>query len=323
MGMKILLTGGAGFIGSCVLRMLNDSGIYDVIVVDNIDSTEKWHNLVNKRYLQYIHKNNISSVLAELAGITHLIHVGACSSTTEHDFDYLYNNNVEYSKLLYKCCVDNNIKFIYASSAATYGDGKQGFDDETDILKLRPLNAYGYSKQLFDVWAQAQTDKPPQCVGLKFFNVYGPNEYCKGSMASVIYHGFKQVKEIGKLNLFKSCNPQYTDGGQLRDFVYVKDICKVIKFFLEQPKLSGLFNVGTGKAESFETLGKAVFKALNIPENIEYIDMPEHLKDKYQYFTEATLSKLRSAGYTEPFYALTGGAIDYIRNYLNKGFEVY
>jgi ADP-L-glycero-D-manno-heptose 6-epimerase len=249
--------------------------------------------------------------------------MGACSATTEKDFDYLYTNNVEYSKKLWNYCADRQISFIYASSAATYGNGEQGFSDENCGKSLEPLNGYGYSKKIFDVWAAAQTKIPKQHVGLKFFNVYGPNEYSKGSMASVVHHGFNQLTESGKIRLFKSHNPDYKDGGQLRDFIYVKDICSVIRFFIENPTVNGLFNVGTGITESFSTLGKSIFKALKLSESIEYIDMPEHLREKYQYFTQAKIDKLRSVGYNNKFYTLEDGVADYIQNYLNKDYTIW
>jgi ADP-L-glycero-D-manno-heptose 6-epimerase len=321
--MKIILTGGAGFIGSCVLRCLNDIGVNNVIVVDNIASTEKWRNLVNKKYLEYIHKDHFFNQINNLKNITHIIHIGACSATTERNFDYLYTNNVSYTKWLWNFCTEQKISFIYASSAATYGAGEQGFSDENDLKNLMPLNGYGYSKQLFDVWAESQIQFPKQYVGLKFFNVYGPNEYHKGTMASVIYHSFKQIKDSGKIKLFKSYNPNYADGGQLRDFVYVKDVCAVIKFFIEHPEKNGLYNVGSGVTESFAALGKSVFKALNIQENIEYIDMPEHLKDKYQYHTKATMNKLHNIGYKDKFTTLENGVMDYVRNYLAEDFKVW
>jgi ADP-L-glycero-D-manno-heptose 6-epimerase len=317
----IVLTGGAGFIGSNILKMLNDSGLNDVVIVDNIASTDKWKNLAGKKYAEYIHKNDFLQKLSQFKDISHIIHIGACSSTTEKDFDYLYKNNFEYTKALWQFCAEIEISFIYASSAATYGNGKNGFSDTCDLNTLQPLNGYGYSKHIFDLWAENQAKKPMQYVGLKFFNVYGPNEYHKGTMASVIYHGYKQIKVSGKMKLFKSHNPQYADGGQMRDFVYVKDVCKVVKFFIENPNKSGLFNVGTGKAESFQTLGLSIFKALGIPANIEYIDMPEHLRAKYQYFTESNIDKLRSIGYCEPFCSLEKGTADYVKNYLASALE--
>ncbi len=319
-----IVTGGAGFIGSCIVRFLNDNGLEEIIIVDNVASTDKWMNMRNKKYLKYVNKQDFLSELPTYENVEAIIHMGACSSTTERDFDYLWNNNFEYTKTLWNYCADKQISFIYASSAATYGDGEQGFDDRTDIDLLRPLNGYGYSKQLFDLWVKHQaTVFPKQHVGLKFFNVYGPNEYFKGSMASMIFHGFKQIKSDGEIRLFKSCNPNYSDGGQLRDFVYVKDICYVIKWLLDNPTISGLFNVGTGRAQSFKELAEATFHALNMEPNIKYIEMPEHLKDKYQYYTKAEMSKLRDAGYNKPFMDLEAGAKDYVLKHLNIGFTTF
>ena len=250
--------------------------------------------------------------------------MGACSSTTERDFDYLWNNNFEFTKALWNYCAGNDVPFIYASSAATYGDGSRGFEDRGDIDELLPLNGYGYSKQLFDLWVKHQAKAfPPQYAGLKFFNVYGPNEYFKGSMASMVYHGFKQIREDGVIRLFKSCNPNYADGEQLRDFVYVKDVCFVILWLLEHKDVSGLFNVGTGRAQSFRELAEATFRAMGMEPRIEYIDMPEHLKEKYQYYTKAEMDKLRKAGYLNPFMSVEQGVKDYVQNYLNRGFEIY
>lgn len=322
---KYILTGGAGFIGSCMLRTLNDHGITDVIVVDNIASTEKWRNLLNKKYIEYIHKDVFTGKLESgcYRDIKAVIHLGACSSTTERNFDYLWKNNVEYSKMLWYFCAQNSIPMIYASSAATYGDGKVGFDDKMDIDLLRPLNGYGYSKQLFDQWTIKQGKKPPQYVGLKFFNVYGPNEYCKGSMASMAYHGFKQIKESGKIRLFKSENYNYADGCQERDFVYVKDVCNVIQFFLEHSEYSGIFNVGTGRAQTFYELVSSVFHSLDKDPFIEYIDMPIELRDKYQYHTQADISKLRSIGYKQSFMDVEQGVKDYVLEHLNNDFAVF
>ncbi|EKQ56969.1 MULTISPECIES: ADP-glyceromanno-heptose 6-epimerase [unclassified Clostridium] len=321
--MSIIVTGGAGFIGSCVVRTLNDAGIEDIIIVDNITTTEKWMNMRNKKYIEYVHKNKFLDKLSSYEGITAIIHMGACSATTERDFDYLWNNNFEYTKTLWNYCREKQISFIYASSAATYGDGSQGFDDNINIDNLMPLNGYGYSKQLFDLWVKKQTEFPKQHCGLKFFNVYGPNEYFKGSMASMIFHGFKQIKETGFVKLFKSCDHNYADGGQLRDFVYIKDACAVIKWLLDNPDVSGLFNVGTGRAQSFRELAEATFRALDLEPNIAYIDMPEHLKEKYQYYTKAEMIKLRSVGYVDEFKNLEEGALDYVQNHLNKNFEIY
>lgn len=322
--MSYIITGAAGFIGSCIVRSLNDAGTDDILVVDHIAETEKWLNLRNKYYLAYIHKDRFLKQLPSFKDIQAVIHMGACSSTTERDFDYLYRNNFEYTKTLWNWCAENGVPFIYASSAATYGDGSCGFDDEGDIDLLQPLNGYGYSKQLFDLWVKHQaTVFPPQHVGLKFFNVYGPNEYFKGSMASMVYHGYKQIQSEGKVRLFRSCNPTYRDGEQLRDFVYVKDVCRVILWLLEHPNVSGLFNVGTGQAQSFRKLAEATFRALGREPNIEYIPMPEHLREKYQYYTKAEMSKLRQAGYDAPFMNVEEGAADYVQSYLDKGFLIY
>ena len=253
-----------------------------------------------------------------------IIHMGAQSSTTERNFDYLWENNFEYTKTLWNYCAEKQISFIYASSAATYGDGNLGFSDRMDIDQLRPLNGYGYSKQLFDLWVKHQAQVfPRQHVGLKFFNVYGPNEYFKGSMASMVFHGFNQIKADGEIRLFKSCNPGYEDGGQLRDFVYVKDICSVIAWMLEHTNVSGLFNVGTGRAQSFRELAEATFHALNMEPNIVYIDMPEKLRGKYQYYTQAKMDHLRSVGYDKPFADLEKGVTDYVQNHLAKDYLTY
>lgn len=322
--MSILVTGGAGFIGSCIIRALNDKGMDDIIVADNIASTDKWLNLRNKKYREYIHKSDLQEKLPGISDVTAVIHMGAQSSTTERDFDYLWKNNFDYTRHLWNYCADKGIPFVYASSAATYGDGSKGFDDKSDIDELRPLNAYGYSKQLFDQWVKHQAKVfPPQHVGLKFFNVFGPNEYFKGSMASMVFHGYGQMVSDGEIRLFKSCNPEYEDGEQLRDFVYVKDICKVILWLLEHNEVSGLFNVGTGCAHSFKELAEATFEAVDKEPNIVYIDMPEHLRDKYQYYTKAEMTKLNDAGYNEPFSTLKEAVRDYVTNHLCQGYAVY
>ena len=322
---KIIVTGAAGFIGSCVLRELNDGGYEDIYVVDHIAETEKWKNLRNKKYIEYIPREFFLHRLerGDFDDVRAVIHMGACSATTEKNFDYLWLNNVVFTKTLWKFCARKGIQFIYASSAATYGDGSMGFDDDMDIDNLLPLNGYGYSKQVFDQWAAKQEERPRQAVGLKFFNVYGPNEYYKGSMASMVFHGFGQIQKDGEIRLFKSLNPEYADGGQLRDFVYVKDVCKVIMYFLVHSSVSGLFNVGTGRAQSFAELAEAVFEALDMEPNIRYIDMPEHLISKYQYYTRATLEKLRAAGYRDEFSDLKTGVADYVRNYLAQDYENY
>lgn len=320
----IIVTGGAGFIGSCVVRSLNEAGRSDIVIVDNISETDKWMNMRNKKYIKYVHKSRFLEELPTYENVEAIVHMGAQSSTTERDFDYLWENNFEYTKALWNYCAEKHISFIYASSAATYGEGSLGFNDRMDIDKLLPLNGYGYSKQLFDLWVKHQAKSfPAQYCGLKFFNVYGPNEYFKGSMASMVFHGFNQIKETGKVKLFKSCNPNYADGGQLRDFVYVKDICKVIMWLLVNKHVSGLFNVGTGRAQSFAELAEATFHALDLEPNIEYIDMPEKLRGKYQYYTKAEMSKLYDAGYPYDFADVENGVRDYVQSHLAQNFLTY
>ena len=320
----IIVTGGAGFIGSCIIRRLNDAGRNDIVIVDNISETDKWMNMRNKKYIKYVHKSKFLAELPTLENVEAIIHMGAQSATTERNFDYLWDNNFEYTKALWNYCADKQISFIYASSAATYGDGELGFDDRMDIDRLLPLNGYGYSKQLFDQWVKYQAKSyPSQHVGLKFFNVYGPNEYFKGSMASMVFHGFNQIQEFGKIKLFKSCNPKYADGEQLRDFVYVKDICSVIMWLLQNKQVSGLFNVGTGRAQSFRELAEATFHALDMEPNIEYIEMPEKLRGKYQYYTKAEMSKLCEFGYPFHFADVENGVRDYVQTHLAHNYLTY
>ena len=324
----IIVTGGAGFIGSCIVRTLNDMGIEDIVIVDHICESDKWMNMRNKKYDEYINRDDFLGRLSEFTGkVTHIIHMGACSVTTERNFDFLYKNNFEYTKTLWKFCADNQISFIYASSAATYGDGSNGFDDQDDIKRLRPLNGYGYSKQLFDLWVEKEIQSrhklPKQHVGFKFFNVYGPNEYFKGNMASVIFHTYNDVIRTGKKGLFRSYKDEYEDGGQLRDFVYVKDICKVIYYMIQNSQINGLFNLGTGQARSFYDLAVATFAAMGKEPNIEFIEMPENIRKKYQYYTQANMEKLRNVGYTESFYSLEDGTKEYVTDYLCKDFRIW
>lgn len=314
--MAILLTGGAGFIGSCLLKQLNENGITDIYVVDNVGTSEKWKNLVGKQYKSYIHKTDLPSLLNQLSDISCIIHLGACSSTTEDNFDYLWENNVNFSKILFNHAAFKKIPFIYASSAATYGNDSNGFSDKCDIRTLEPMNRYGYSKQLFDTWQISQNHRPPQVVGLKFFNVYGPNEYHKDKMASMIYRGFWEVKGSGKIRLFKSNVEGLGDGEQCRDFVYVKDVCRVILWFMKNPEISGIYNVGCGKSCSFNDLARALFSAMNLPLEIEYIDMPGQLTRQYQSYTVADISSLRNVGCDVDFKRLSSGVSEYVRQYL-------
>lgn len=317
----IIVTGAAGFIGSCLVSRLNQAGIRDIVISDDFSKKDKERNLIGKLFYQEVPRSELCDWIEDNANIVDfVIHIGARTDTTEFNKEIFDRLNLHYTQALWNLCVKHNIPFIYASSAATYGLGEFGYDDEDEsiIPKLKPLNPYGDSKNDFDKWALAQSKKPPYWIGLKFFNVYGPNEYHKGRMASVIFHAFNQVKQNGKVKLFRSHNPNYKDGGQLRDFVYVKDVCNVILFLYKHRAPSGIYNLGTGKARSFEDLAKATFKAMGAPENIEYIDTPLDIRDKYQYFTEAKMNKLRKAGYNKPFSTLEEGVEDYVKNYLIK-----
>lgn len=315
----IVVTGGAGFIGSAIVWRLNELGKNNIIIVDELGNDDKWKNLVPLKFEDFIHKDEFISMVIERElglDISAVIHMGANSSTTEKDADHLFSNNFLYTKELAKYCLEKNIRFIYASSAATYGDGSLGFDDDENKLEpLQPLNMYGYSKQLFDLWAK-RNGVFDKIVGLKYFNVYGPNEYHKGDMRSVVHKAFEQIRDTGKVKLFKSLNPKYKDGEQLRDFIYIKDAVEMSLFFLDKSNINGLFNLGTGKSRTWNDLVTAIFKALNKPVNIEYIDLPEHLREKYQYFTEANIDKIKKAGYNIPIKSLEDGVADYVKNYL-------
>lgn len=315
----IVVTGGAGFIGSAIIWRLNELGENKIIVVDELGTDEKWKNLVPLNFDDFVHKDDFISMIIDREvpfKIDSIIHMGANSSTTEKDADHLFSNNYLYTQELAKYCMEKSIRFIYASSAATYGDGSLGFDDDdTKLGTLRPLNMYGYSKQLFDLWAK-KNGAFDIIVGLKYFNVFGPNEYHKGDMRSVVHKAFEQIRDSGKVRLFKSLDPRYKDGEQLRDFIYIKDAVEMTLFFLDKPKTSGLFNIGTGTAGTWNDLVSAIFKSLNKRINIEYIDLPEHLRDKYQYFTEANIVKLKKAGFNVPVTSLEDGVADYVKNYL-------
>ncbi|MCY7421337.1 MAG: ADP-glyceromanno-heptose 6-epimerase [Chitinophagaceae bacterium] len=328
----IIVTGAAGFIGSCMVQFLNDNGHENLILVDDFGVEEKRKNWEGKRYEAIVERYNLFDWLAaNQPKVQCVIHLGARTDTTEFDYAIHQELNVYYSMDIWIYCAEKKIPLIYASSAATYGDGEFGYDDDHEIVeKLQPLNPYGVSKNEFDKWALEQQKQPPGWAGLKFFNVYGPNEAHKKRMASVIFHSFNQVKENGFVKLFKSHKDGYADGQQLRDFVYVKDVLKVIFWMFqifteEKTKLeftSGLYNLGTGKARSFQDLVKATFAGLDKKPSIKFIDMPEDIRDKYQYFTEANMHKLQSAGYQNEFYSLEEGVEDYVRNYLAKG-EMY
>ncbi|NWF49946.1 MAG: ADP-glyceromanno-heptose 6-epimerase [Ignavibacteriaceae bacterium] len=317
----IVVTGGAGFIGSAIIWKLNQLGEENILIVDELGEDDKWKNLVGLRFKDFIHKDEFITWVTDEDvpyEINKVIHLGANSSTTEKDADHLLSNNYQYTQELARFCLWRNIRFIYASSAATYGNGSRGFSDDQAQLEIhRPMNMYGYSKHLFDLWAMKQgiLDK---IAGLKYFNVYGPNEYHKGDMRSVVHKAYEQVRETGKVRLFKSKNPLYKDGEQMRDFIYVKDAVDITLFFLEHPEINGIFNVGSGKARTWNDLATALFVALDKPVNIEYIDLPKHLEGKYQYFTEADLSKLYKAGYKKPLTSLEEGVNEYIKLYLLK-----
>lgn len=317
----IVITGSAGFIGSCLVSAFNSKGISDLILVDDFSKTEKDNNWKGKKYTSTFERSEFINWLEKNSQtVEAVIHIGARTDTTEFNVDLLNELNVKYTKSLWTICANRNIPFIYASSAATYGLGEHGYtDDEAKIPLLKPLNPYGDSKNEFDKWAIRQTLTPPNWYGLKFFNVYGPNEYHKARMASVIFHSFHQIKTTGKVKLFRSHKPDYKDGGQLRDFVYVKDVVNVIWFLYSKRPKNSIYNLGSGKARTFSDLAKASFKALNTEPVIEFIDTPADIRDKYQYFTEADTSKLIAAGYSTPFTSLEDGVEDYVKNYLSKG----
>ncbi|WP_047517312.1 ADP-glyceromanno-heptose 6-epimerase [Methylophilus sp. Q8] len=323
----IIITGGAGMIGSIMAWHLNNKlGRQDLIIVDRITHENQWQNLVHRHYAEYLDKDQLFDFLEDNDDITAVIHMGAISATTERDFNKLVADNMHYSQDLWSWCAEYEVPFFYASSAATYGGGEQGYDDAS-IENLRPLNGYGYSKHFFDQWVLQQVAQkqitPPAWAGFKFFNVYGPNEYHKERMASVAYHTFNQFKETGTMRLFKGTKADVEDGMQLRDFVYVKDVADVMGFFLEaalknKPAANAIYNIGTGQARSFKDLATNVMTSMDREPNITYIDMPQDLQGKYQYFTQAEMKKLRDAGYKKPFTTLEEGVKDYVQNYLRQ-----
>jgi ADP-L-glycero-D-manno-heptose 6-epimerase len=315
----IVVTGGAGFIGSVFVAKLNDEGIDDIIVVDELGTSEKWKNLVKRRYADYLDKD---AFLAMVVGdrvpfpIEAVVHMGACSSTTERDAGFLMENNFHYSCRLAEWAQKHAVRFIYASSAATYGDGSRGFSDDDEMTRaLKPINMYGYSKQLFDLWV-LRYGLAESSAGIKFFNVFGPNEYHKGDMTSVIYKAFHQIRATGRVALFQSYKPEYGDGGQMRDFVSVKECVEVLWWLLEHREVNGIFNLGTGQARTWNDLIGAVFAAMERPVGIDYIEMPEAIRGQYQYFTEARMEKLGAAGCPIVFAPLEETVGDYVRNHL-------
>ncbi len=325
---KIIVTGAAGFIGSCMVQFLNENGFANLILVDDFGVEKKRGNWESKQFESIVERQSLFNFLEEhRPSISAIIHLGARTDTTEFDYHIHEELNLEYSKNIWNYCSIHQLPLIYASSAATYGDGEFGYDDNHALINsLQPLNPYGVSKNEFDKWALIQENQPPFWAGLKFFNVYGPNESHKNRMASVIWHSFNQIKDTGFVKLFKSHKDGYKDGEQLRDFIYVKDVVKVIYWLLQsmqeanwQQSLNGIYNLGTGKARSFIDLVNATFSGLDKPVQIQFIDMPLDIREKYQYFTEAKMNKLKHVGYANDFYTLESGVDDYVRNYLTKG----
>ncbi|MBD1397808.1 ADP-glyceromanno-heptose 6-epimerase [Pontibacter sp. JH31] len=317
----IVVTGAAGFIASCLVSRLNAANFNDIVVVDNFSVAKKEGNLKGKNIKEYVDRDGFFEWLDEnYEEVEFIFHLGARTDTTEFNKDVFDLLNLNYSKQVWNACCEYQIPLVYASSAATYGSGTLGYDDEeATIPLLKPLNPYGDSKNDFDKWALEQTAKPFFWAGLKFFNVYGPNEYHKGKMASVIFHAYNQIKDQGSMKLFRSHNPDYADGEQMRDFVYVKDVVEVCMFLMQHRKNSGIYNLGSGNARTFMALALNTFEAMGVEANIDFMDTPENLRDNYQYFTEANMSKLRSIGYNREFYTLEEGVKDYVQNYLAEG----
>jgi ADP-L-glycero-D-manno-heptose 6-epimerase len=316
----IVITGAAGFIGSYLAGYLNELGFNQLILVDDFSSEKKAHNLLRKKYLHKVHREQFFDWQENHPGLIKAVfHLGARTDTTEMDYAVHKKWNLDYSKRIWEMCTEEHIPLVYASSAATYGNGEHGYKDDHDVVsKLLPLNPYGVSKNEFDIWALEQKKTPPFWAGLKFFNVYGPNEYHKGRMASVIFHAYNQISDKGSVKLFRSHNPDYKDGEQIRDFIYVKDVVNICLWLMQNKPANGLYNTGTGKARTFKDLVKAIFDTLHIPEHIEFMDTPLDIRDKYQYFTEADMHKLHAAGYNQPFYTLEEGVNDYVSSFLEK-----
>lgn len=317
----MVVTGAAGFIGSCLISRLNHDNFNYIIAVDDFSNPEKQKNLDGKNIQEFVDRKDFFTWLeANQQEVEFIFHIGARTDTAEFDWDIFLELNIEYSKKIWEACCNYQIPLVYASSAATYGLGELGYEDSEAIVdELKPLNPYGRSKNDFDSWALKQEKKPFFWAGLKFFNVYGPNEYHKGRMASVIFHAFNQINKTDGMKLFRSHNPDFNDGEQQRDFIYVKDLVEVIIFLLHHRKNSGLYNLGTGQARTFLDLTRSTFKAMGKEEQISFIDTPIDIRDKYQYFTEANMAKLKSIGYRQHFYSLEEGVTDYVQNYLMKG----
>ena len=312
----ILVTGAAGFIASCLVQKLNNEGYSDIVIVDDFSRSDKNKNFESKNYLEKVDRENTLEFLKDNKPDC-IFHLGARTDTTEFDKEIFDKLNLNFSKAIFNYCTENDVPLIYASSAATYGGGELGYDDNEEVIpKLKPLNPYGDSKNDFDIWLLQQEKRPSFYAGLKFFNVYGPNEYHKGRMASVILHAFRQIKETGAMKLFRSHNQDFKDGEQMRDFVYVKDVVDVLFFLFKDQKTSGIYNLGSGKARPFLDLVKATFKAMDVEDDISFIDTPIDIRDNYQYFTEANMQKLKSIGFTQEFTSLENGVKDYVKNYL-------
>lgn len=317
----IIVTGAAGFIGSCLIHKLNQENFNYIIAVDDFSHPDKEPNLANKQIQERVDREQFFDWLdANYQEVEFLFHIGARTDTTEFDYAVFDHLNVAYSKQIWEKCIEYQIPLVYASSAATYGLGELGYDDNESLIpQLKPLNPYGESKNEFDIWALQQERKPFFWAGLKFFNVYGPNEYHKARMASVIFHAHRQIRASGSMKLFRSHNPDYADGGQMRDFIYVKDVVEVCLFLMHHRRNAGIYNLGSGTARTFLDLAHNTFAAMNLTPQIEFIDTPADIRDKYQYYTQANMAKLRSIGYDKPFHTLEEGISDYVRHYLQPG----
>lgn len=316
----IVVTGAAGFIASYLTGHLNRLGYEKLVLVDDFSRADKLANLDGKQYLEKVDREHFFDWAAQHAGsFSYVFHLGARTDTTEMDYEVHRKWNLEYTQKMWALCTEQHVPLLYASSAATYGNGEYGYKDDHDIVRrLQPLNPYGRSKNDFDIWALEQPTAPPFWAGVKFFNVYGPNEFHKGRMASVIFHAYNQIRNNGSVRLFRSHNPEYRDGEQMRDFVYVRDVAAMCTWLLQEQPANGLYNVGSGKARTFVDLVRAIFKALELPAQIEFVDTPADIRDKYQYFTEADMQKLRNAGYTAPLSSLEEGVTHYVQEHLQK-----